>query len=52
MRRLTVYLKFVEQKNGKIKNTISYKVKDDRHMYECLALHEGNVKKHQLSYFK
>ena len=49
MKRLTVYLKYVKPENGKIRNTLSYEVRDDRHMNDCLSLSEGNVKKYTLS---
>lgn len=50
MRRLTIYLKYVPCENGKIKNTLSYIVRNDNEMRDCLGLHDDtNIKKYQLS---
>jgi len=52
MRRLTVYLDYVKPEAGKIINTISYVVKNDRQISDCLALNEGNIKKYTFSNIK
>ena len=52
MQRLTVYLKYVRPEGGKIKNTLSYLVKNQREISQCLSLSDGNIKKYQLSWIK
>jgi hypothetical protein len=52
MKRLTVYLNYVKPEGGKIKNTLSYMVKTERDIVQCLSLSEGNIKKYTLSYAK
>ena len=49
MKRLTIHLKYVEPFYGKIKNTLSFSVKNQREINHHLSMHEGNVKKHYLT---
>lgn len=52
MKKLKVYLNRVEKVDNKIHNVVSYVVKNDREIVQRLSLHDGNVKKYELAYFK
>jgi hypothetical protein len=52
MKRLTVYLTYVEKNNNKIQNVLSYIVKNERELAGRLGLHHGNVKKYELANLK
>ena len=49
MKRLTIHLKKFEPTIGQIKNTLSFKVKNEKETKHHLSMHEGNVKKHYLT---
>jgi len=45
MRRLTVHLEWVDKEGNKVKNTLSFEVKNDDEIQHHLSMHGNNVKK-------
>lgn len=52
MKRLIIFLNHVEKTDNKIFNVLNITIKNDSEINQHLALYAGNVKKHQISYFK
>lgn len=52
MRRLIIFLKYVEKKDNKIYNVLSYVIHSDSEKNHYLDMHRGNILKHQTSFFK
>ena len=52
MKRLKIYLNYVEKKDNKIHNVVSYVIKNDRELAQRLSLHDGNIKKFEFANLK
>lgn len=52
MKRLIIYLKWVEKNDNKIFNVKNYVVKDKKELSYYLDIHRGNILKYQESFFK
>lgn len=50
MKRITIYLKWVEKNGGKIINTISRVCTSEKEAIDFMKMHENNTKKTQESF--
>ncbi len=52
MKTLIIFLKDVPKINNKIRNVVTYIIKNETEKYHYLDMHNHNIKKHQVSSFK
>ncbi len=52
MKTLTIFLKKVPKINNKIRNVVTYIIKNETEKYHYLDMHNHNIKKYQVSSYK